>query len=581
MLSKLKITHKIYSMGVIQFLLIAVVGLVGYTQMSKIGVELVDIAERDIPLTNQLVQITEHQLQQAILFERAMFEGALQVLKHYSSDPDFQKLQDKHLQTFSVDSNYQVIENKLKALSVKTLQEIRATESFIQQSVEGLHTQQAKDKFQSLFKELKLIEISNNSLMKSFDVAFNLMTQGKALEASEVAHEIEKNQDIIDESLISLVHEVQKFTQEAALTAEHDEQSGIIQIVIWLLIALLFALILPYVIGQAITKPIHALNARLFQVAEGDGDLRMTLPENARDETGDTAKAFNLFLKKLRTIITEINHSAEQLGESSQLAIEVMEQTLQNVEKQRSETEQVATAVTEMNMTTQDVAKNTNQASDVAEGVRVKVAEGKIAAVSGHNIIEQLSDELGNASYIIGNLAEKTAGIGTVLETIRGIAEQTNLLALNAAIEAARAGETGRGFAVVADEVRNLAQRTQSSTVDIQQLVEALQSEAKNAVNGMDKGSVSADLCLTKSIETTQAFESASSAVNNISDLNVQIATAAEEQSSVAEEIDRNLLNIQQIAETTTEGAQKTSEANIAIAKRLIDLHVSLNQFQV
>ncbi|WDE08921.1 methyl-accepting chemotaxis protein [Thalassomonas viridans] len=243
--------------------------------------------------------------------------------------------------------------------------------------------------------------------------------------------------------------------QKPRFQAEHDEQNGIVQIVIWLVIACAVAIILPYLVSVSITKPIHQLNARLTDVSQGDGDLRQTLPEHSYDETGETAKAFNAFLSKLRATITEIKATAEQLAHSSGTAKEVVEQTLGNAEKQRSETEQVATAVTEMNMTTQEVSKNTGQASEAAAGVRAKVEQGNTSAVAGHNIMEQLSEELANASHIIERLAEKTTGIGAVLDTIRGIAEQTNLLALNAAIEAARAGESGRGFAVVADEVRN------------------------------------------------------------------------------------------------------------------------------
>ena len=338
---------------------------------------------------------------------------------------------------------------------------------------------------------------------------------------------------------------------------------------------------MPYIISKAIVDQINELNERLFDVAQGDGDLTVSLPIIGNDETTETARALNLFISKLRSIIADINQSATKLDQSSQVAIEIMGDTLERIERQQGQTEQVASAVTQMNATTQEMAQNTDMASSVADNVKIKVSDGNTSAVAGHSIIEQLSTELSSASTVITQLADRAVGISAVIEAIQGIAEQTNLLALNAAIEAARAGETGRGFAVVADEVRNLAQRTQRSTMDIQELVEGLQSEAKNAVSSMNRGSNSADLCLGKSLETTEAFESAAEAVRDISELNSRIASATKEQSETTENIDRNLVDIQHIAKITSEGARKTSDANIAISKGLIELHTILQQFKV
>jgi methyl-accepting chemotaxis protein len=238
----------------------------------------------------------------------------------------------------------------------------------------------------------------------------------------------------------------------------------------------------------------------------------------------------------------------------------------------------VATAVNEMSGSTQEVARSAAHASQV---LKEKVTEGRQEAIETQSIIKQLAEEVSEASNVIKSLVEETNNIGSVLETIPRIAAQTNLLALNAAIEAARAGETGRGFAVVADEVRTLAQRTQTSTVDVQDLLLRLKTEANNAVTSMNKGTESAATCLEKSAKTSQTFEEASDSVTQISDLNVQIATAAEEQSAVAEEINRNIVRISDLADITAQGAKSTSEANATIAKRVIDLHTNLNVFVV
>ncbi|WDE02427.1 methyl-accepting chemotaxis protein [Thalassomonas actiniarum] len=561
---KIKISHKIYFMGAIQFLLILLVGLIGYMQMAKIGAELVTIAEEDIPLTNKISIITENQLKQSILFEKLMFKSAILLLDNSVPGDDYKQLIEE-----------------IKQLTLDDKAKLKETLNFISRILKIAHTEEVTAEFKSLQRQLTVIEADHFELAEAIDKQIDLLLSRQLSTAIKMASTTEQMQHEINDKLVGVVHEIQNFTAQAALQAEHDEQSGIVQIVVWLVIACIVAMILPYQVAKSITTPIHLLNARLTDVSQGEGDLRQTLPEHTHDETGQTAIAFNAFLKKLRNIIAEINASAEQLAQSSGTANEVVEQTLDNAEKQRNETEQVATAVTEMNMTTQEVSKNTGRASEAAEGVREKVEQGNNSAVAGHNIMEQLSVELTNASQIIERLAEKTTGIGTVLDTIRGIAEQTNLLALNAAIEAARAGESGRGFAVVADEVRNLAQRTQSSTLDIQQLVEGLQGEAKNAVNGMVKGSERAKVCLLKSTETTEAFESAFDAVSNITELNAHIANATGEQSTVVEEINRNLLTIQNIAATTSEGARKTSDANMSISVCIKQLHTSLSQFKV
>jgi methyl-accepting chemotaxis protein len=200
----------------------------------------------------------------------------------------------------------------------------------------------------------------------------------------------------------------------------------------------------------------------------------------------------------LKTLISNTNNQADELGESSETALKAMRETVSNVDRQNEETEMVATVVNEMSSTTQEVAGSTAHAAEVTQVVRDKVVEGRKEALETQGIINQLSEEVSEASQVIKNLVGETNNFGSVFESIQGIAAQTNLLALNAAIEAARAGETGRGFAVVADEVRTLAQRTQTSTVDIQDLLLRLKTEANNAVISMNKGNDSAAICLEK-----------------------------------------------------------------------------------
>lgn len=564
MISRLKITHRLYVAGIAQLLLIALVGFISVTQMAKIGSELVDIAEKNMPLTNRLTVLTEYQLEEAILFEKALFKSVMASNGIQGAKAEFDDLNVS-----------------IHTLADKVHKELGGIADFIEKSLTQLKSEKTKTEFRRLLVGLSDINSDYKKLKLEIKTVLDIAGRGEISTSLSIVKNVEKYQESIDKKLIALLNDVQAFTLNSALQAEQDEKNGLVMIFSVLVAALIFGMIIPFVISRSIIKPILSLHECLNDIAQGDGDLTQNLMVNSHDETADLAGSFNDFIGLLRNIIVQVKTSADELGKSSETAVRIMDKTVASVDQQFSETEVVAGAIAEMSNTIQDVAKSTSEAATVAENVSQRVVEGQKAANSTQKIIEQLSCEVSSASDDIESLAAETENIGMVLDTIRGIAEQTNLLALNAAIEAARAGETGRGFAVVADEVRSLAQRTQTSTGDIQSLVERLQKEAKKAVESMRKGSERTKECLTRSAETSAAFKDSSAAVKEITGLNMQIATAAEEQSIVADQIHGSLGNIKGIASQTSEGARDTSEANQNIAVRVIDLNTSLNQFQV
>ncbi|MBQ4839719.1 methyl-accepting chemotaxis protein [Pseudoalteromonas luteoviolacea] len=561
-MNQLKIAHRIYLMSAIQLAMLLLVSVIALVQMAKIGYGLIDIAEEDIPLNNFLTQITEHQLEQAILLERMLLYKSLADANHPGYDTKVQQLS-----------------LKLSDSVEKVGQEIKDTRAFATKAITLAHSQEAAKKFQQVQQELDVISAHYAQASRDITALMQQLTQQPLIELMPLVKQIEAEEDQLKDELIAVLADVQEFTQKATLQAEHDEILAIKLISVAAVFAIVVAIASAQLIGRSITQPLAALIVRLKSIASGDGDLTVMLDDSAKDETGVMAKEFNKFVSGLRETIQSTNEVVKSLGSSSELAMNVMRQTEQSVTEQKQQTEMVAAAVYEMTTTTQDMSKSTAHAAEATAKVREKVNAGKGIATQTNQIIENLVTELNLASDDIGELVEETNNISSVLEAIQSISEQTNLLALNAAIEAARAGETGRGFAVVADEVRTLATRTQSSTADIQDLLERLKTEANKVVSSMEKGKTSAHNCYQKSEQTQQMLDSASDAIEQINDLNTQIATATEQQSMVAVDIDKNINNINELAKETAQGASETADANHNIAKRIIDLHTNFNRF--
>ena len=315
-----------------------------------------------------------------------------------------------------------------------------------------------------------------------------------------------------------------------------------------------------YLLIRAI-RPLGGLTAAARRIA--DNDLTGNIPEcRTQDEIGQLAAAVGTMQEKLAARVGEIAEVSRQVYEAVGVIGAVSEQTSNSVNRQRSQTEQVVTAVHEMAASIQEVARNTTATASAAEHARQEVGSGSEVVRQTIASTERLSGEVHKGAEAISRLETDSKSIGGVLEVIRGIAEQTNLLALNAAIEAARAGEQGRGFAVVADEVRTLASRTQQSTHEIQKMIEHLQQGAREAVRAMTEGRNQAEANVTQAGHAGRSLEAICSAVETIHGMTTQIASAAEEQSMVAEEISGNLVQINDATEQTANGAVRTASAS-------------------
>lgn len=344
-------------------------------------------------------------------------------------------------------------------------------------------------------------------------------------------------------------------------------------------LALLVGLLAAWVITRLIVAPLRSVIRVAQQIASGD--LSGTVAVTRRDEIGQLMQAMQQMGAGLSSIVSGLQAGIEQLASSAQSLSAVTEQTNLEVSSQKEETEQVATAMNQMTATVHDVARNAEEAALAAQTADGKVESGQLVVRQSMARIEQLANSASSASSSIESLSAEIQNIGTVLGVIKSVAEQTNLLALNAAIEAARAGEQGRGFAVVADEVRALAKRTQQSTEEIERLVSALRSAAQSSVQQIQNSGELVKLAVSDALQTESALGSIAAAVSLIQQMNQQIAAAAEEQSSVAEEINRSVTSIRASADQSSLAMQGNAASSIELAQLGVELKGMVGHFRL
>ena len=366
----------------------------------------------------------------------------------------------------------------------------------------------------------------------------------------------------------------------AAVCANSNGNHAELPLVIGIAIATaLLMLLMATYLGNLAARRAEALVAGLNAIADGNFTHKVKI--NGQDEFAWMAERCNTVSSKLAKTVREIHASADQLTTAADHLSDITSQSRQRVFNQNMQTEQVASAMTEMSTTVHQVAQNASRAAEAAQDADQQAKGGMAVVKSTIQSIESLASEVGRTSEAINKLKEDSVSIGAVLDVIRGIAEQTNLLALNAAIEAARAGEQGRGFAVVADEVRTLASRTQQSTQEIQGMIDRLQSGANQAVAAMVQGKSAAKTSVDQAVNAGNSLETINRFIDTIKDMNTQIAAAAEEQSVTAEEINRNVVNISGISRDTADGAEQTATSSSQLARLAGHLQDLVGRFRI
>ncbi|HHI93713.1 MAG TPA: methyl-accepting chemotaxis protein [Gammaproteobacteria bacterium] len=428
------------------------------------------------------------------------------------------------------------------------------------------------------------------TIQREFSQYFTLareMTAG-IISGSLALDQIQKKAEAMNMAMKKLQDDLQAFreknyadfTGKITETDEAAQQALMFGLVIGVVVLISLLIATPLIISM-ITGNLNQVIGSLKEMATGEGDLTRRLESRSNDELGELAQWFNRFVEQLQSVIAELKNTSVQLSSSASEVSVVIGESSQQVTRQESETELVATAINEMAATVQEVANHANNAAIATQEADQEARQGQQIVSNTVNAIDALSGGINNAAEVIQKLESDSQEIGTVLDVIRGIAEQTNLLALNAAIEAARAGDQGRGFAVVADEVRTLASRTQESTQEIDQMIERLQGGSRDAVKVMNASREQAQDLVDQAAQAGESLQTITQAVDNITEMNLQIASATEEQSNVALGIDASIATIRDISVETAQGAEQASTSSEKVAGLADKVQHLANRFKV
>ncbi len=400
----------------------------------------------------------------------------------------------------------------------------------------------------------------------------------EAREANEIMAGLRQQQAKVVEQANQALDISREVMETVTMEAE-DSYANTVTTQITILVATLMVMgLVAWWVILSISRPVSGAVTFIDELAHGD--LTHSLEAKSSDEIGHLIKQMNAMGNKMRGVINEIHSHANQVASASEELTAITETSKSALTRQANDTDQVATASNEMAATVHEVARNTSEAASAAQAAMEEAQTGRAVVADAMAAIDTLARSVEQASEVMTQLSADAESIGTVVEVIRGIADQTNLLALNAAIEAARAGEQGRGFAVVADEVRSLARRTQESTEEIESMIRSLQQASQQAASTMQEGSNHASAGVEQAARVQDSLEKITGAVGTINDMNTQVATAAEQQSSVAEEISRNVTNINQASADTVQAADQTTAASQDLSRLAAELQQSVGGFR-
>lgn len=525
--------------------LILAMGLIALGANKKLGRHAETIAATNLPEIQLLIQ-ADRDLYQALVAERALLQASASRSSAFDSSA-FEKDRNDNLQ--------QAHDRVLKSLDISDTAVEAERRDFLQRY--------------EAWKNLS-DQVVSSIERGDTQTAVNL-SYGKGEDAFIFAR------SLLDELEDKRLAHVDKFTEDIRAFEQASSSELIIIVLASLGVSILAVIFLPLVV----VNPLKRIGDRVQNIAEGDGDLTIRIDVNSRDELGELASHVNHFMEKLQRVVSDVLRNTAEVSQAAETLLEVSSTSQRAADEQSHAITMVVTAVNELTMAIQEVSRNTSNTAQNTRDAANTTEDGQNRIQVAVSQVKSLADRVTQAAETMASLESEAKQVTSVIDVIRGVAEQTNLLALNAAIEAARAGEQGRGFAVVADEVRTLASRTQQSTGDIQGMLGQLQKGVQQAVASMN---ASANMTIDAVMSANQAGESLAgigSAVREISDMTMQIASAVEQQSSVTSEIDKNLVQINTLAMNTAQDASRTATESQRLNELSINLRNLLAQFKV
>ncbi|QIH05816.1 methyl-accepting chemotaxis protein [Pseudomonas sp. BIOMIG1BAC] len=520
--------------------LMLILGIFALNQMSKIRGAAEDITLSSVPSIKSLDEFTQLTLRLRVLSYRLLV----------NREPDVQQ-------------------KTMELLDMRN-QQIRTAQVTYEKLITSPAEKAAYDQYIQLLGQYRQIEERMKALSRN-----NQVDELRTLLNTDLLN----NSEAVNTVLNRLLEINTQQTLDTNRQAAEQYSAAVKLVVVLLILATALTLLFAWLLTRSITLPIAKALDAAEEIAEGN--LTRPIHVDGSDEAGRLLRAMAKMQENLRDTLQHISGSATQLASAAEELNSVTEESARGLTQQNNEIEQAATAVNEMTSAVEEVARNAVSTSEASREATTSAGDGRDLVQETVSAIERMSADVQSTAGLIGDLANESRDIGKVLDVIRGLADQTNLLALNAAIEAARAGEAGRGFAVVADEVRALAHRTQQSTSEIERMIGSIQNGTEQAVDSMRNSTERAESTLNIARGAGLSLDTINSAIIQINERNLVIASAAEEQAQVAREVDRNLVNIRDLSVQSATGANQTSAASNELSRLAVDLNSMVARFSL